>query len=116
MNYLEAHTQEVCSRVRAELPGIPNAGLARLAPGHEREAEGACICGTAGPFRQRHIKSKFVVNGAYVGTFARARLQRPSSAYHFQTSLRALAESICSLCGRGSDKSLRFLNIEAPKD
>ena len=55
----EAHIQEVCSKFGAELPGILREELAKLRVGQTGESAA-----------QRHINSKFVMEGAYVGCFA----------------------------------------------
>jgi hypothetical protein len=55
----EAHVQDVCSKFSAELPGILKKALSKLREGQ-----------STGSAAERHMNSKFVMEGAYVGCFA----------------------------------------------
>ena len=55
----EDHIQDVCAKFLAELPGVLREALANLRAGH-----------TAGSAAEQHMNSKFVMQGAYVGSFA----------------------------------------------
>jgi hypothetical protein len=55
----EDHILHVCARVAEELPSVLREALANLRAGH-----------TAGSAAEQHMNSKFVMQGAYVGSFA----------------------------------------------